>query len=181
MLPPCLLVNKIRDGKERAPLSPGWWTCTLSRLVGIFIAPQWLFHYFLLLLLNRAVSKAFLHGCHCSVAQLCRLFVIPRTAARRLSSSSLYLGACSNSCPLSQWCHPTISSSFCMGPARIHHHKPHPSTPSWRAFFCWFGETQPSLSFGLVSLKYASWSFQTWTIYLLLWLPWMIACTHTRR
>ena len=29
----------------------------------------------------------------------------------RLPSPSLSLGACSNSCPLSQWCHPTISSS----------------------------------------------------------------------
>ena len=29
----------------------------------------------------------------------------------RLSCPSLSPGACSNSCPLSQWCHPTISSS----------------------------------------------------------------------
>ena len=29
----------------------------------------------------------------------------------RLPCPSLSLGACSNSCPLSQWCHPTISSS----------------------------------------------------------------------
>ena len=29
----------------------------------------------------------------------------------RLPCPSLTLGACSNSCPLSQWCHPTISSS----------------------------------------------------------------------
>ena len=33
------------------------------------------------------------------------LFVTPWTAARQTST------ACSNSCPLSQWCHPTISSS----------------------------------------------------------------------
>ena len=29
----------------------------------------------------------------------------------RLPCPSLSLGACSNSCPLSRWCHPTISSS----------------------------------------------------------------------
>ena len=29
----------------------------------------------------------------------------------RLPCPSLFLGACSNSCPLNQWCHPTISSS----------------------------------------------------------------------
>ena len=36
------------------------------------------------------------------------LFVTPWTAARQVSPS---LGVCSNSCPLSQWCHPAIFSS----------------------------------------------------------------------
>ena len=40
-----------------------------------------------------------------------RLFVTPRTAAARLPCSSLFPGVCSNSCPLSQRCYPTISSS----------------------------------------------------------------------
>ena len=40
-----------------------------------------------------------------------RLFVIPRTAACQASSLSPTPGACSNSCPSSQWCHPAISSS----------------------------------------------------------------------
>ena len=35
----------------------------------------------------------------------------PWTAAARLSCQSPTPGACWNSCPLSQWCHPTISSS----------------------------------------------------------------------
>ena len=41
-----------------------------------------------------------------------RLFPIPWTAAH-LASLSFILSPriCSNSCPLSQWCHPTISSS----------------------------------------------------------------------
>ena len=37
-------------------------------------------------------------------------FVTPWTAARQ-ASLSITPGACSNSCPSSQWCHPTISSS----------------------------------------------------------------------
>ena len=49
-----------------------------------------------------------------------RFFATPRTAARqaslglphaRLPCPSPTPGACSNSCPSSQWCHPTISSS----------------------------------------------------------------------
>ena len=40
-----------------------------------------------------------------------RLFAIPWTAARRPPSSSPIPVVYSNSCPLSWWCHPTISSS----------------------------------------------------------------------
>ena len=40
-----------------------------------------------------------------------RLFVSPRTAAREASLSITNSGVYSNSCPLSRWCHPTISSS----------------------------------------------------------------------
>ena len=39
-----------------------------------------------------------------------RLFVTPRKHAR-LPGPSPSPGACSNSCPLSRWCHPTISPS----------------------------------------------------------------------
>ena len=39
------------------------------------------------------------------------LYVIPWTAAHQTSLSITNSGACSNSCPSSQWCHPTISSS----------------------------------------------------------------------
>ena len=38
-------------------------------------------------------------------------FATPQTQLIRLPSPSLSPGVCSNSCPLSQWCHPTISSS----------------------------------------------------------------------
>ena len=39
------------------------------------------------------------------------LFVTPRTQHTRLPCPSLSPGACSHSCPLFQWCHPTISFS----------------------------------------------------------------------
>ena len=39
------------------------------------------------------------------------LFVTPWAVAARLPCPSLSPGVCSNSCPLSWWCHPTISSS----------------------------------------------------------------------
>ena len=39
------------------------------------------------------------------------LFETPWTQHIRLPSPSLSPGVCSNSCPLSWWCHPTISSS----------------------------------------------------------------------
>ena len=38
-------------------------------------------------------------------------FVTPWTAARQSSCPSPSPRACSNSCPVSRWCHPTISSS----------------------------------------------------------------------
>ena len=40
-----------------------------------------------------------------------QLFVTPWTAACQVSLSPSSPRACSNSCPLNQWCHPTISSS----------------------------------------------------------------------
>ena len=40
------------------------------------------------------------------------LSVTPWTQHARLPCPSPTSGACSNSCPLSQWCHPTISFSF---------------------------------------------------------------------
>ena len=39
------------------------------------------------------------------------LLANPRTKARQVSCHSPSPGVCSNSCPLSWWCHPTISSS----------------------------------------------------------------------
>ena len=57
----------------------------------------------------------FLGTCYCnqfsSVAQCVRLFVTPWTAEHQASLPWPTPGVYSNSCPLSWWCHPTISSS----------------------------------------------------------------------
>ena len=57
--------------------------------------------------------KHFLKFCQfSSVAQSCLTLCDPHGLQHiRLSCSSPTPRACSNSCPLSQWCHPTISSS----------------------------------------------------------------------
>ena len=50
--------------------------------------------------------------CCCSVAQSCLTLCHPMDGRHaRLPCPSPSLGACSNSCPLSWWCHPTILSS----------------------------------------------------------------------
>ena len=51
-----------------------------------------------------------MHFC-CSVSQLCLTLVTPWTAVCQASLSFPSPGACSNSSPLSRWCHQTISSS----------------------------------------------------------------------
>ena len=59
-------------------------------------------HYFYFCLVN---------CCCCSIAKSVWLFVTPWTAAGRLPYPSLSPWVCSNSCSVSQWCLPTISSS----------------------------------------------------------------------
>ena len=48
--------------------------------------------------------------CCCSVTRSC-LTATPKLRHTRLPCPSLPPRVCSNSCPLSQWCHPTMSSS----------------------------------------------------------------------
>ena len=59
--------------------------------------------------LTRAGSS-FRKPCYCSLSCV-RLFVTPWAAARQAALPPLFPGVCSNLCPLSRWCHPTISSS----------------------------------------------------------------------
>ena len=50
--------------------------------------------------------------CCCSVAKLCQTLLQPHELQHaRLPCPSLSPGVCLNSCPLSRWCHPTISFS----------------------------------------------------------------------
>ena len=49
---------------------------------------------------------------YCSGAQLCPTLRPHGLQHTRLPCPSLPPGTCSNSCPFSQWCHPTISSSL---------------------------------------------------------------------
>ena len=53
----------------------------------------------------------FMHLFCCSVTQSCLTLVTPWTAARQTSLSLLSPRVCLNSCALSWWCHPIISSS----------------------------------------------------------------------
>ena len=65
-----------------------------------------------------------------SVQSLSRvqLFATPWTAARQASLSSLTPGVCSNPCPSSWWCHPTISPSVIPFSSCLL------SFPAWRSF-----------------------------------------------
>ena len=85
--------------------------------------------YFWKSLLHQARLFVSPNSCHCGKEEMAyysvqslscvQLFVTPRTAVSRPPCPSPTPGACSNSCPLSRWCHPTISPSvvpfsFCL-------------------------------------------------------------------
>ena len=55
------------------------------------------------------------HLC-CSVAKSCPTLCNSMLQHARLPCPSPFPGVCSNSCPLSQWCHPTVSSSVTPSP-----------------------------------------------------------------
>ena len=60
------------------------------------------------------VNSAAMNTGFSSVAQSCPTLCDPMDCMQRakLNCLSLPSGVCANSCPLSRWCHPTISSSF---------------------------------------------------------------------
>ena len=59
-----------------------------------------------------AINRASSRWCCCSITQLCLTLCDPMNLQHtRLPCPSPSPRACSNICPLSQWCHPTISSS----------------------------------------------------------------------
>ena len=86
---------------------------TISNLWGLFLTKQKVFIIWLAYLrLRDSHYGAFLLSVQSvHLFSHVQLFVTPWTAACRLPCPSPTPGACSNSCPSSQWCHPTISSS----------------------------------------------------------------------
>ena len=72
--------------------------------------------------------------CYCSVAQLCMTLCDPHGLQHASLPCPLPSPtACSNSCPLSQWCHPTILSSVIPFFSCLQ------SFPASGSFFQWFG------------------------------------------
>ena len=59
---------------------------------------------------ERAQINKSMHICCCSVIKLCPTLPPHGLQHPRLPCPSLSPRVCSNSCPLGQWCHPTISS-----------------------------------------------------------------------
>ena len=57
------------------------------------------------------VTVSFYICCHCSVAKSGPTLCDPMNCSMPGFCPSLSPGVCSNSCPLSQWCHPNISFS----------------------------------------------------------------------
>ena len=91
-------------------------------LRGRGVSNDWLI-FILELFLNCTVASINHELCglsyHCSVAKSCLTLWTPWTVARQAPVSLLSPRVCANSCLLSQWCHPTISSSvapfsFCL-------------------------------------------------------------------
>ena len=81
------------------------WPCSVSQIpthtgyyTSFLLLPSQLIVYLLLLLFSRIC-------CCCSIAQSCPTLCSPMDY--RLACPSPSPGVCSNSCPLSQWCHPT--------------------------------------------------------------------------
>ena len=96
--------------------------------------------------------------CSCSVAKSYLILCDPRGLQHaRLPCPSLSPGVCSNSCPLSQWCHPTISSSVVPFSSCLQSFPASGSFPmSW--LFAWGGQ-----SFGVsASAPVLSVNIQDW-------------------
>ena len=70
-----------------------------------------------------------------------RFFATPWTAVPRLPCPSPTPGACSNSCPSSQWCHPTISSSIIRFSSRLQSFPASGSFPMMSRLFISSGES----------------------------------------
>ena len=104
-----------------------------------------------------------LHFCCYSFAKSCLTLWLHGLQHPRLPYPSLSLGVCSNSCPFSWWCHPTISSSvvpFSSCPL---------SSPASESFpmswlFASGGQSiGPSASTSIILMNIQSWFSLGWT------------------
>ena len=73
------------------------------------------------------------------------------------------LGACSNSCPLSQWCHPTISSSVIPFSFRLQSFPASGSFPISQLFASGGQSTGASASASVLSMNIQGWFPLWWT------------------
>ena len=96
-------------------LIPWYWTAEDTTLCNIIYVTfiQWnkIYHALICLVSSRITNEKSLTFSSVQSLSHIWLFAIPWTAARQASLSSPTPRACSNSCPLSRWCHVTISSS----------------------------------------------------------------------
>ena len=94
---------------EFVAASHKFWNVLISLTVEVFSS------FWEILFLNRMFSFLAVWYCFSSVQSLShvRLFATPWITAHQasLSMTNSWVWVHSNSCPLSQWCHPTISSS----------------------------------------------------------------------
>ena len=92
-----------------------------------------------------------------------RLFATPWTAARQASCPSATPGVNSNSCPLSQWCHPTISSSVIPFSSRLQSFLASGSFPMSQFFASGGQSIGVSTSAPVFPMNTQDWSPLRWT------------------
>ena len=123
---------------------------------------------FLLCIIINVLETALVYCC--SAAQSCLTFCDPTDRKHsRLPCPSPSPAACSNSCPSSQWCHPTISSSVVPFSSCL---QSFPASGSFQMsqFFASGGQSiggsAPLVLIGLISLqsKGLSWVFSSTTV-----------------
>ena len=90
-----------------------------------------------------------------------QLFVTPGTSARQASCPSLSPTVCSNSCLLSRWCHPTISSSVATFSSRLQSFAASGSFPMSQ--FCTSGGQSIGASASVLPKNIQDWFPLGWT------------------
>ena len=81
----------------------------------------------------------------------------------RLPCLSLSLGACSNSCPLSLWCHPTISSSVILFSSCLQSSPASGSFPTSWLFASGSQSIGASVSASVLLMNIQGWFYLGWT------------------